>query len=177
MAKRGWHYSIMVWLIAAVFAAASVTMTKPAQAQSTAADEQEVRAAVDQWIVVLNAMLNGDPEPFASIYSHADDAMYMGAAGSYRIGWDAIYADWTAQAEASSGGELSASDIHIIVSGDMAMASHITSGPVRQPDGEMNQNHVRETSVFRRENGAWLMIGHHADTIGYWVDAFSDQPD
>lgn len=177
MAKRGRRNSIAIWLTAAFFAAVSMTVTQQGEAQMTDPDEQEIRAAVDQWIVALNAMLNGDPEPLASIYSHADDTVYMGAEGTYRIGWDAIYGDWTAQAAASSGGEVAASDIHIVVSGNMAMASHITSGPVRQPNGEMNDNHVRETSVFRRENGTWLMIGHHADAIAYWEQAFGDNAD
>ncbi|MEM7442619.1 MAG: SgcJ/EcaC family oxidoreductase [Pseudomonadota bacterium] len=137
-------------------------------------DEREVRAAVDQWFVVLNAMLNGDPEPFADLYSHADDAMYMGAEGTYRIGWDAIYSDWTAQAAASSGGTVEGIDIHIVVNGDTAMASHITTGPVRTPEGTEDQNYVRETSVLRRENGQWRIIGHHADVLEYWEEAFSD---
>lgn len=172
MSKRQRRNPMMVWLLTALFVAVSMPVAQQGEAQMSDSDEQEIGEAVDQWIVVLNAMLNGDPAPLASIYSHADDAMYMGAEGTYRIGWDAISSDWTAQAEASSGGEVAASDIHIVVAGDMAPASHITSGPVRQPDGEMNQNHVRETSVFRREDGTWLMIGHHADAIGYWEREF-----
>ena len=140
-------------------------------------DEAAVRAAVDQWFVVLNAMLNGDPEPFAEIYSHADDAVYMGAEGSYSIGWDAIYANWTAQAEASSGGNVRGVDVHVVVLGDVAMASHVTTGQVRQPDGMINDNHVRETSVFRLEDGRWLMIGHQADGIPYWEEAFRNRTD
>lgn len=148
-----------------------------AEVQTIRADEQAVRAAVEQWILVLNAMLNGDPEPLKGLFVQSDEAMYMGAEGSYRIGWPAIYADWTAQAKASSGGTVKAIDVHVVVSGDLAMASHITTGPVRQPNGEMNENFVRETSVFRREDGQWLMIGHHADAIPYWEAAFGKQPD
>jgi len=49
-------------------------------------DEVAVRAAVNQWFVVLNAMLNGDPEPLAALYSHKDDVTYMSAEGTYRTG-------------------------------------------------------------------------------------------
>ncbi len=164
-------FALLLLLACAPFAILDANEVK---AQTISADEQAVRASVEQWIVVLNAMLNGDPKPFAEIYSHADDVMYMGAEGSYRIGWQAIYADWSAQAAASSGGEVKAIDVHVVVSGDMAMASHVTTGPVQQPDGKMNDNYVRETSVFRREDGKWLMIGHHADGIPYWEAAFGD---
>ncbi len=146
-----------------------------AQADSPRAagsDEQAVRAAVDQWFVVLNAMLNGDPEPIADLYSHADDVTYMGAEGTYRIGWPATYADWQAQAEKSTGGEVEGVDIHIVVNGAMAVAQHITKGLVRKPDGVMADTSVRETSVFRKEDGEWKMIAHHADGLPYWEEAF-----
>jgi len=121
-------------------------------------DEQAVRAAVDQWFVTLNAMLNGDPGPFAEIYSHGEDVTYMGA-------------DWKAQADKSTGGEVHGADIHIVVHGDMAVAQHLTQGRVRKPDGEMADTSVRETSVFRSEGGVWKMIAHHADGLPYWEKA------
>ena len=68
-------------------------------------DEKAIHAAVDRWLVALNAMFAGDPEPFAELYSHADDVTYMGAEGTYCVGWDAAYDDWKMQAEKSLGGE------------------------------------------------------------------------
>jgi len=138
-------------------------------------DEEAVHAAVEHWFVVLNAMLNGDPKPFAELYSHSGDVTYMGAEGTYRIGWEATYADWTAQAGKSTGGEVEGADIHIVVNGDMAVAQHLTLGRVRMPNGEMADTTARETSVFRKEDGAWKMIAHHADALPYWEKAF--EPD
>ena len=136
-------------------------------------EEQAVRTAVDQWFVALNAMLNGDPVPLSEVYSHADDVTYMGAQGSYHVGWKATYADWEEQAEKSSGGKVECFDLHVIVAGDMAVAQHYTRGQVRMPDGGTDNNNVRETSVFRKEGDAWKMIAHHADGIAYWEEAFS----
>jgi uncharacterized protein (TIGR02246 family) len=136
-------------------------------------DETAVRAAVDQWFDVLNAMLNGDAEPLAALYSHKDDVTYMGAEGSYRIGWSAAFADWKAQAAKSSGGTVEGRDIHVVVAGDMATATHYTIGNVRNSEGEAAQTSVRETSVFRKEDGGWRMIGHHADPLPDLVKAFA----
>jgi hypothetical protein len=61
---------------------------------ASADDGKAVRDAAMQWYVALNAMLKGDPEPFAALYSHADDVTYMGAEGGMRVGWAAAYADW-----------------------------------------------------------------------------------
>ena len=117
-------------------------------------------------------MLNRDPIPFANLYSHAEDTTYMGAEGTYRIGWDAIYADWQAQAAKSSGGTVDGVEIHIVVGGDMATAAHITKGSIRQPDGKLVEIAARETSVFRKEDGVWRMVAHHADGLAYWEEAF-----
>ena len=137
-------------------------------------DEIAVREAVSQWFEVLNAMLNGDAEPFTALYSHSDDVTYMGAEGTYRVGWPAIFADWKAQAEKSRGGSVEGRDIHVVVCGDMATATHYTIGTARTSNNDVNETSVRETSVFRKEDGAWRMIGHHADTISAWVNKFAD---
>ncbi len=137
-------------------------------------EENAVLAAVDQWFTVLNAMLNGDPEPLDALYSHSDDVTYMGAVGTYRIGWTATRADWKAQAAKSSGGSVEGADIHVVVNGDMATAAHNTIGSVWNADGEAVQTNVRETSVFRKEDGSWRMIGHHADTLADWEKGFSE---
>ena len=137
-------------------------------------DEIAIRAAVSQWFDVLNAMLNGDAEPLAALYSHGDDVTYMGAEGTYRVGWSDTFADWKAQAEKSTGGTVEGRDIHVVVSGDMATATHYTIGNVRTSDSQEAETSVRETSVFRKEDGAWRMIGHHADTIPNWAKAFGN---
>ena len=60
----------------------------------------------------------------------------------------------------------------MVVSGVLATAAHHTVGNVRNSEGKMVQTNVRETSVFRKENGAWRMIGHHADALPDVVKAF-----
>jgi uncharacterized protein (TIGR02246 family) len=134
----------------------------------TMSDVQAVKAAVDQWFVVLNAMLNGDPKPFAELYSHDDDVTYMSAEGTYRTGWEATYADWKTQAEKSLGGTAKGADFHIVVNGDIAVAQHYTEGAVNSPDGKSANIRIRETSVLRNENGRWKIISHHADNFPIW---------
>jgi uncharacterized protein (TIGR02246 family) len=136
-------------------------------------DEKAVREAVDQWFVALNAMLNGDPKPFAEIYSHADDVAYMSAEGTYCIGWEATYADWSLQAEKALGGKAESADVHVIVGTDMATAQHRTKGTVKAPDGQTVDVALRETSVFRKEDGQWKIVSHHADDMSLWEGVVS----
>ena len=104
-------------------------------------DEIAIRAAVSQWFDVLNAMLNGDAEPLAALYSHNDDVTYMGAEGTYRVGWSATFADWKAQAKKDIGGSAEGRDIHVVVSGDLATASHLTVSSIANAQGEKWNEH------------------------------------
>ena len=137
---------------------------------ASAEDGKAVRDAAMQWYVVLNAMLKGDPKPFAALYSHADDVTYMGAEGGMRVGWDATYADWKGQAAKSLGGSVEPMAMHIVVGGDWALCYVDTKGTVRMRDGTIRESSARESSVFRKENGAWKMIAHHADKLGPWAE-------
>ncbi|WP_421723027.1 YybH family protein [Bauldia sp.] len=132
------------------------------------ADDPTVHAAVDAWIAALNAMLNGDAAPFAEVYSHADDASYMSAEGTFRVGWSAIEADWKAQAEKALGGNVRYSDLHTVVDGDMAVAQYRLATSVTGPDGKTSDVAIRETNVFRKEDGRWKMIAHQADDFTLW---------
>jgi len=159
-------------LAAALLVCAALILPAASQekANTMTPDEKAVHEAVAQWFVALNAMFAGDPQPFADLYSHADDVTYMGAEGTYRIGWEATYADWKTQAEKSLGGEVRGKEIHVIVDGTMATATHFTEGTVKTPDGKTIDQRVRETSVFRKEDGAWKMVGHQADNYPVWID-------
>ena len=158
----------MMWkrycAVLAILAICGVQMTEAGLADDKAA----VRAAVDRWFVVLNAMLNGDPEPLAGLYSHGDDVTYMGAEGTYRTGWAATYADWKTQAEKAKGGKVEGSEIQVVVMGDMAAAQHYTEGRIAGADGKTKDTKIRESSVFRKEDGKWKMISHHADSFPLW---------
>ena len=85
-----------------------------------------------------------------------------------RAGWAATYADWKTQAEKSGGGKVAGADIHVVVSGDMAAAQHYTEGQVQTATGKTVDTKLRETSVFRKEDGQWKMISHHADNLALW---------
>ena len=133
-------------------------------------DEAAVQAANKAWYIALNAMLNGDPAPFAGVYSHAEDVSYMSAEGGLRVGWDATWSDWQAQAGLSQGGHVEEIDNHTIVNGDMAVVQTVEKGVVNNREGVGVELVARETSVFRREDGNWKMVAHHADLLPNWIE-------
>jgi uncharacterized protein (TIGR02246 family) len=131
-------------------------------------DETAVRRAVDEWFVALNEMLAGNPEPFADLCSHADDVIYMGGEGTFRVGFEAAYADWKAQAAKSRGGRSVLEEARIVVSGGMAAVGIIARATIIGPDGQSSEHRIRQSHVLRKEGGAWKLILHQADGIAAW---------
>lgn len=121
----------------------------------------DVKRAVSQFYVALNEMFRGNPEPFKGLWSHVTDVTYLGANGGFQVGWEAVYSDWKAQSELGIGGVAEAFDVHIAVGRDMAMSQSHTE----HTGGKVGKVFLRESSVFRKENGEWKMIAHHADAL------------
>ena len=131
-------------------------------------EEAGVRRAVDAWFAALNAMIAGDPEPFAEVCSHADDVIYMSGEGTFRVGFQAAFADWKVQASKSRGGKSVAEDVRIVMSGDMAAVGIIARATITGADGRSSEHRIRQTHVLRKEGTAWKLVLHHADDIPVW---------
>ena len=131
-------------------------------------DDKAVRQAVEQWFVALNAMLNGDPAPFADLWHQSAEVLYFGAEGTSCAGWQEVYADWKHQAERARGGSAQCGDLNILLAGDTAVAHFNTVGTVKTPEGETVDTMVRESSVYRKDGGQWKLIAHHADNLSPW---------
>lgn len=131
-------------------------------------DEQAVIEATRGFYEALNAMLAGDPEPLSGVYSHADDVTYLPAEGGIRVGWEEVFGDWSDQAGASRGGSAKAGPIRVVTGEDLAISLAETIGDMKAPDGSVVEVRLRESSAFRRENGEWKMIAHHADELSAW---------
>lgn len=132
-------------------------------------DEKAVRAAVDRWFAALNAMLAGDPEPFATVFSRSAELLYMSGEGTYRVGFDAAFADWRQQAAKSLGGRAEPEDVRVVVSGDMAAVGLVSRATVETGGGSTKEIRFRHSNVFRREGGEWMLLLHHADNSAVWA--------
>lgn len=91
----------------------------------------------------------------------------MGPGGGFRVGWEAVLADWETQAAINLGGEVHPGDMQITVGRDLAVVSNNEIGKSVGADGEPQEVSIRVTNVFRKEGGAWKMIGHHTDLLPF----------
>ena len=128
-------------------------------------DEKAVSEALDRFYKSLNAMLAGDPEPVKAVWSHSENIAYMGADGGYQVGWEAMYTDWVKQAKIKIGGKVVHSDVTVNIGRDIAVTHQIVRSTDVEAGSVDKEAFLRASSVFRKEDGTWKMIGHHVDVI------------
>jgi ketosteroid isomerase-like protein len=126
------------------------------------AAEDDVRAASDRFYSALEAMANGDARSMAAIWSHEDDVTTMHPIGGREEGWDAVRGSWEGVASASTDGTLTRSDQVIRVIGNAAYEL-CTESVSWTFAGEPMSLEGRATNVYRKEQGEWKIVHHHAD--------------
>ncbi|MBK1859545.1 YybH family protein [Cerasicoccus arenae] len=133
-------------------------------------EENSILAANDQFYAALNAMFKGEVEPMNTVWSHADDATYMGPDGVYVVGWKGIGAEWKKQADYKLGGTVEPADIHTIPGHMLAVVQNYEIGQNLDKDGNKLEVKIRATNVFRKEKGEWKMISHHVDLLPFLME-------
>jgi uncharacterized protein (TIGR02246 family) len=126
------------------------------------AAEDDVRAVSDQFYSALEAMANGDASSMSNIWSHEDDVTTMHPIGGREQGWDAVRGAWEGVASASTDGTVTRTDQVIRVIGDGAYELCTESASMTLA-GEPVSLEGRATNVYRKENGEWKVVHHHAD--------------
>ena len=157
-----------VWVSTFLLAGAILPYAKAAPAAE--GDEQAVMAASAQFYAALNQMFTGDSGQMKEVWSHADDAIYMGPTGGIKVGWNEILKVWEAQAAMKLGGKVEAGDVQVTVGRDIAIVSNYENGENTNVEGEVQKVSIRATNVFRQEGGKWKMIGHHTDLLPWDLD-------
>jgi ketosteroid isomerase-like protein len=130
-------------------------------------DRQAVLAANAQFYAALNKMFVGEVAPMEAVWSHAGDVTYMGPNGLFDRGWSAVLKTWQDQAAMKLGGRIEPAEMQVIVGRDLAVVTDYEEGENTNANGKVERVKLRATNSFRKEGGAWKMVGHHTDTLPY----------
>jgi ketosteroid isomerase-like protein len=125
-----------------------------------------VKAATDSFYSALNLMFTGDGGPVKDAWSHAEDVTYMGPSGEYSIGWNEIEKEWDKQAAAKLGGKVTPEKLHIVAGDTLAFINCVEAGQ-NVVNGKVEPVKLRSSTIFRKENGAWKIVAHQTDLLGY----------
>ena len=112
----------------------------------------------------LDDLVEGRPEPFKALWSHADDVVIMGAFGGYERGWEQVSArlDWAAVGIKAT--DRTAENVVTVVRDDLAYTVDLEHMTRRVGDRSQPRT-LRCTQAYRRENGEWKVVLRHADEL------------
>jgi ketosteroid isomerase-like protein len=125
--------------------------------------EDEVRQASERFYEALNRLFVGDAGPVLDVWSHAPDVVQLGPFGGRRTGWDQVRDEFEKTARQTSGGRIEAVGLEVHTVGDLAYTTSRVVGENVDRQGRHIPVDHRETCIYRREDGEWKMIYHHAD--------------
>lgn len=123
--------------------------------------------AVEASHKALEAIINGDVEPFLALYSDADDISIGNPFGPFAVGPDATRAAGTRAASNYSDGEIVGFD-HVATHATDALGCvvEVERFSVRLAGAaEPAAVALRVTSLYRKEAGNWRLVHRHADPI------------
>jgi ketosteroid isomerase-like protein len=117
----------------------------------------------------LDAIVDGDPEPYKSLWSTTDNASLLGAFGGRVVGFPAIADRLDRVASRYTAGRFDELEVLADESGgNLAYIVWVEAISSDDPDGHPIVRQRRTTHVFRREAGEWRIIHQHSDPL---VDA------
>lgn len=112
----------------------------------------------------LGELVEGRPEPFKALWSHADDVVIMGAFGGYERGWEQVSSrlDWASKGIAAT--DRKVENVVTVVIDDLAYTVDLEH-MIRHIEGRPHPRTLRCTQVYRHEGGQWKVVLRHADEL------------
>jgi ketosteroid isomerase-like protein len=126
----------------------------------SAADMEGVKAASKAFYAALAVIDNG--EAMAKVWAHTPYITNLGPRNkSITVGWDANSKYWEETNKVTASRNVSLSDQHIHVNGNLAWEMGLETGETKLKDGPVRKTDHFATNVFEKIDGRWLMVSHH----------------
>jgi ketosteroid isomerase-like protein len=124
------------------------------------ADMDGVKAASKAFYAALAVLDNG--EAMEKVWAHTPYVTYVGPrAKTIIVGWDAQKKYWADTNKLFSSRNVTLSDQHIHVNGNLAWEMGQESGTPKMKDGKDATADYIVTNVYEKIDGRWLIVSHH----------------
>ena len=124
------------------------------------ADMDGVKAASKAFYTALAVLDNG--EAMEKVWAHTPYVTYVGPrAKTILVGWDAQKKYWVDTNKLFSERNVTLSDQHIHVNGNLAWEMGQESGTAKMKDGKGAPVDYIVTNVYEKIDGRWLIVSHH----------------
>jgi ketosteroid isomerase-like protein len=129
----------------------------------------DLQEAILRYHSAQKEFVQGNPQPFKDICSHAEDVTIMGGWGGFEKGWAAQVEkryDWASARFNSADDERQVENVSLVVTPEMAYSVDIERTRIRLANTtEVRSMALRVTTIFRLENGQWRVVHRHADPL------------
>lgn len=137
-------------------------------------DEQAVHAANERFYLAMN-MLN--IEEMDDVWANDEMAVCVHPGREALVGYEQIRESWVAIFSSSSSMSIAASNERVQLDGDIAWVVCTETISMMMEEG-LAAAAAQATNIFRRTNGRWQMILHHASPIPFttqeeWPDVIN----
>src|ERR671916_1623550 len=134
--------------------------------------EDDIQQASEQFYAAINRAINGDPAPMMEVWSHGSDVTAMHPLGGQQTGWEEVRASWEQVAQQGfSDGQVSLDGLTIVpLSDDVVYTLGTEHGQAKLGDETVGID-WRATNIYRREEGEWKVVHHHAEVSPALVQA------
>jgi ketosteroid isomerase-like protein len=112
----------------------------------------------------LSEQVSGHTESFQALWSHRDDVVLMGAAGSHAVGWGNVSAGLSWASRHLDFTEWHAENLLVNVNDKLAFTVDLEHMS-RQVGGEAQRRTLRASQGYRFEDGGWRVVFRHGDPM------------
>ena len=145
--------------LSAIAALGFALLSSNAVAQQ-AADAEGVKAASKAFYTALAALDGG--ATMEKVWAHTPYVTYVGPrAKTIIVGWDAQKKYWADTDKLFSSRNVSLSEQHVHVNGNLAWEMGQESGAPKMKDGKDAPADYIVTNVYEKIDGRWLIVSHH----------------
>lgn len=137
-------------------------------------DEQAVRAANERFYLAMNTL---DINEMDEVWTNDAAAVCVHPGREAIIGYERIRESWVVIFSSSNSMSIASGGERVIVNGDVAWVACIETISMMTEEG-LAAAAAQATNIFRRTNGTWRMILHHASPIPFttqdeWPDVIN----
>jgi ketosteroid isomerase-like protein len=144
----------------AIAAAGLLTLLSDNALAQQAADVDGVKAASKAFYTALAALDGGTA--MEKVWAHTPYVTYVGPRSkTIIVGWDAQKKYWVDTDKLFSTRNVTLSDQHIHVNGNLAWEMGEESGTPKMKDGTDQKVDYIVTNVYEKIDGRWLIVSHH----------------
>jgi ketosteroid isomerase-like protein len=126
--------------------------------------ETKLAQFIERCHEALTQQSQGHPDPLLALWSQADDVSIMAAVNGYQVGFEQVSALLRWASKSQEFDSWSAENLVVVEGSDVACSVEVEHY-ARVVNGDDKSMTLRNTQVYRLEEGEWRIVHRHGDAL------------